>query len=307
MSTKKVFLVTGATGKVGGQVARKLLAQGHTVRVFGRDAERLGALVEAGAIPAIGDMQNAPSVLDAFDGVDSALLIGQGSRTARDYRREFALVGEHYAAAAKSKGLKSAVFISTLGAGSDRNRGLVLVHSDIEHSLNGVDGLSLINLRAPMFLENLFYFLHPMRTTNTLTWPVKSDALVDLGSTAEVADVAVDFLTANPAQNKRVVELYGHTAVTLTEVGEMIRNVLGRPFNVRPSSREEDVEILCGAGFGRDFALLMNDTWESASRGLMRETIHEHIELRGSIEEFIRQALVPAILAPVPSELVAAT
>lgn len=304
MAKKRIFLVTGATGKVGGQVARKLLAQGQTVRVFGRDAEKLGALVEAGARPVIGDMRDSASVMDAFDGVDAALLIAQGDRTARDFRRGFALAGEHYAAAAKAKGLESAVFISSLGAGNDRNRGLILVHGDVEQSLNEVDGLSLVNLRAPMYFENLFYFLQAMRATNTLTWPVKTDALVDLGSTTEIADVAVDFLTADPAQNKRVVELYGQSALTLKDIGETIRSVLGKPFHVHPSGREEDVERLCEAGFGRDFALLMNDTWESASREQMRETIHEHIELRGSIEEFIRRTLVPAILAPAPAELV---
>jgi uncharacterized protein YbjT (DUF2867 family) len=107
-------------------------------------------------------------------------LIAQGDRTARDYRREFALAGEHYAAAAKAKGLKSAVFISSLGAGNDRNRGLILVHGDVEQSLNGVDGLSLVNLRAPMYFENLFYFLQAMRTTNGVR-----DQLACVGQTIE--------------------------------------------------------------------------------------------------------------------------
>jgi NAD(P)H dehydrogenase (quinone) len=35
-----MFAITGVTGKVGGAVARSLLAQGHKVRAVVRDAEK---------------------------------------------------------------------------------------------------------------------------------------------------------------------------------------------------------------------------------------------------------------------------
>ena len=42
-----MFAITGVTGKVGGAVARSLLAQGHNVRAIVRDAEKGTSLVRS--------------------------------------------------------------------------------------------------------------------------------------------------------------------------------------------------------------------------------------------------------------------
>ena len=75
MQSGRNYLITGATGNVGKRVAEQLLSQGHRVRVFGRNRERLQQLVDMGATPFIGDMWDKESVNEAFRGVDAALLI----------------------------------------------------------------------------------------------------------------------------------------------------------------------------------------------------------------------------------------
>lgn len=99
MQSGRNYLITGPTGNVGKRVAEQLLSQGHRVRVFGRNRERLQQLVDMGATPFIGDMWDKESVNEAFRGVDAALLITQGNRSSHDYRRDFARAGENYAAA----------------------------------------------------------------------------------------------------------------------------------------------------------------------------------------------------------------
>ncbi|GAA4670798.1 NmrA family NAD(P)-binding protein [Amycolatopsis dongchuanensis] len=63
-------LITGATGKQGGAVARALLAAGVPVRALVRDpgAERAAALGELGATLVRGDLDDLPSLKDALDG-----------------------------------------------------------------------------------------------------------------------------------------------------------------------------------------------------------------------------------------------
>ena len=68
-------VITAATGRVGGRVARGLLKGGHGVRVLGRDRARLQPLVELGAEPYAGDIQDGAFLERAFRGADSALLI----------------------------------------------------------------------------------------------------------------------------------------------------------------------------------------------------------------------------------------
>jgi len=46
MQSGRNYLITGPTGNVGKRVAEQLLSQGHRVRVFGRNRERLQQLVD---------------------------------------------------------------------------------------------------------------------------------------------------------------------------------------------------------------------------------------------------------------------
>lgn len=67
------ILVTGATGYVGGRLIPQLLAAGHSVRVFVRDAARIAfhpwrSQVEV----AVGDIFDRDSVARALDGIDCA-------------------------------------------------------------------------------------------------------------------------------------------------------------------------------------------------------------------------------------------
>ncbi|MEZ5836993.1 MAG: NAD-dependent epimerase/dehydratase family protein [Geminicoccaceae bacterium] len=67
-------LVTGATGFVGSAVARKLIGDGHDVRVLVRDPSKLAAVGLGGVTDIVtGDITD-PAVMDkAVDGVDCAL------------------------------------------------------------------------------------------------------------------------------------------------------------------------------------------------------------------------------------------
>jgi len=59
-----LVVVTGASGNVGGEVARRLLACNERVRAIGRDAGRLKPLADRGAEIATGSVED-PSFLAA--------------------------------------------------------------------------------------------------------------------------------------------------------------------------------------------------------------------------------------------------
>ena len=68
--TQPRILVTGATGKTGGQVAAQLLAAGYPVRAYVREEDsRSEKLKTAGAEIAIGDLADPQALLDAMRGV----------------------------------------------------------------------------------------------------------------------------------------------------------------------------------------------------------------------------------------------
>ncbi len=66
--TNKKILITGATGFIGGAVARRLLAEGHAVRVLARDPARAREFSRLGAEVARGDVLNRASLRAAVAG-----------------------------------------------------------------------------------------------------------------------------------------------------------------------------------------------------------------------------------------------
>jgi uncharacterized protein YbjT (DUF2867 family) len=65
-----MFAITGVTGKVGGAVARSLLAQGHKVRAVVRDAEKGRSWAAQGCEIAIASVEDATGLTKALHGVE---------------------------------------------------------------------------------------------------------------------------------------------------------------------------------------------------------------------------------------------
>ena len=75
-----MYLVTGATGHVGGPVARQLHEQGHGVRALVRDPSRAASL-PAGIELAVGDLDDPETVSNAVAGVEAIFLMQVGGGT----------------------------------------------------------------------------------------------------------------------------------------------------------------------------------------------------------------------------------
>ncbi len=78
MSEPLTVLVTGATGGQGGAVTQALLAHGHDVRAYVRNADSASAqrLLEQGVKLEQGDMNDSLAVISALEGVDLFFLMG---------------------------------------------------------------------------------------------------------------------------------------------------------------------------------------------------------------------------------------
>src|SRR5208282_5610636 len=105
------------------------------------------------------------------------------------------------------------------------------------------------------------------RQSGVLTWPISTRAFLDMGSTRDVADVAVDYLRKLEFRGKQAAILHGEPGVNVEKIAELISKAVGRTIPAKPASREVDIEGMIAAGMGRDFPNLLNDTWDVFSRG----------------------------------------
>ncbi|MET8837510.1 SDR family oxidoreductase [Micromonospora sp. NPDC004540] len=114
-------LVTGATGYIGGRLAPRLLADGHTVRCLARRAGRLRDVPWASrAEIAEGDLRRPETLPAAFEGVEVAyyLVHSLGQRGFEAADREAA---ENFAAAARAAGVRRIVYLGGPEPAADRN------------------------------------------------------------------------------------------------------------------------------------------------------------------------------------------
>jgi nucleoside-diphosphate-sugar epimerase len=75
-SREGVCLITGATGFIGGRLARRLLSEGHSVRCLVRPSSDASQLDELGAQIALGDLTEARSLARAVEGCHFVLHCG---------------------------------------------------------------------------------------------------------------------------------------------------------------------------------------------------------------------------------------
>ncbi len=116
-----MILVVGATGQLGGLIARMLLDHGEPLRILVRSGSPYGALVTAGAEAVTGDLKDADSLRAACAGADAIVTTANSAgRGGDDTVESVDRVGNaNLIDAAVVAGVRRLVFTSTLGADAE--------------------------------------------------------------------------------------------------------------------------------------------------------------------------------------------
>lgn len=216
------ILVTGASGNVGREVVRALVARGAAVRAAVYSRADRSAL--AGVALARFDFADPTTFRDAFAGVDRLFLVRPPaiSNVERDIRPVIDYAASH--------GVNHIVFLSLIGA----ERNPVVPHAKIEALLMAC-GVPWTLLRCGFFMQNL-------DTTHRADIVERSDLFIPAGNgrtafidTRDIGDVAGRVLT-EPGHEGMVYELTGSEALSYDDVAAVMSAELGRPITYsRPS------------------------------------------------------------------------
>jgi NAD(P)H dehydrogenase (quinone) len=221
-----MFTVTGITGKVGGQIARGLLAKGHKVRAVVRTPAKGEEWAALGCEIAIADLDNAAALTEAFRGAEGVFLMtppnydpGAGFP---DTQRNAAAIRE-----AIEKGHpEKVVFLSTVGAQVTELN--LLNNSGItEAMLRTVSG-PVAFLRAAWFMENAAWDIDSAKTGVVHSFLQPLDHRIPMVATEDIAQTAVDLLRET-WDGVRVVELEGPARYSANDIAAALAGALGSP------------------------------------------------------------------------------
>lgn len=154
--TSMTILVTGATGNQGGAAARRLLADGWSVRALTRDpaGRAAHALAAAGAEIVAGDLDDRASLDAAVKGAYGVFSVQQGALGIQPVGFEDEVRrGRNVADAALAGGVEHLVYASV--AGAERSAGVRAFESkwEIEEHILAI-GIPATILRPASFMEN---------------------------------------------------------------------------------------------------------------------------------------------------------
>ncbi len=117
-----MIAIAGATGYIGGLLAKRLRAEGQDVRALARNPDRAGDLKQTGCEVVEADVLKPETLGPALDGADVAYYLvhsmGRGSEDG-DFAARDKEGAANFAAAAAAGGVKRIAYLGGLGAGSE--------------------------------------------------------------------------------------------------------------------------------------------------------------------------------------------
>lgn len=267
MSTKKTVLVTGATGKQGGAVARGLLAAGCPVRAFVRDPDRseVKELEALGAELAVGDYDDPPTVRAAVRGVHGMFCPQPGDlpdpHPAVNVRRGRSLVD-----AAAAAELAHVVYSSAGPVGRDSGVGHFEAMAEVEAYL-GASGVPATVLRPVFFMENWSYLLpEPRDGERRGAVALDPDRPLQMIAVADIARIAVDAFDRPDESTGTTREIAGDE-LTVREIAAAFAAADGVPTRI---ARLPTGELRAHAAYMVDFFGWLNGTGYQADIAALR-------------------------------------
>lgn len=286
-----MFVVLGATGRTGSVVADTLLAAGEKVRVYGRNADKLAAWAKKGAEVAVGGVEDATALAQAFAGARGVYLLLPPDPVSTDMITRGARIADAYASALETAKVPHAVLLSSIGAELPSGTGPIVTVGAAEKRLARVPGTKFTFVRAAYFMENLSGYLHPMRTDGVLPSFGSPEPRFDMVATADIGKVAAEALRAPPAATE-IVELSGPTEASMNDAAQAFGAALGRTITVVRPPMDAMVPTLTGFGMSAHVAGLYREMTEAFDAGKVRWTgAGRRVRGATSLEAFAKHAV----------------
>jgi len=225
--TPPTILVTGATGNVGGALARELDALGIAFRALVRDPVRGAGLPER-AQRVTGDLGDPAALRSAFAGISKLFLVTPG--IAIDH-------AAHAVAAAAAAGVQHIVHLSSFNVLGDPMRAMGRWHHQREQLIRA-SAIPATFLRPGGFMTNALDWLPTIRDGGFVLDPIGPGRYAPIDP-ADIAAVAGLVLTQDGHQGRAYV-LTGDELFTVAEQVRILAGAIGSELEVRSAASAAD-------------------------------------------------------------------
>ncbi len=256
-ASPRSILVLGATGTVGGDLVRTLVALGHTVRAATRNPAAYDGPGEAVKV----DLADPSTWGPALEGVHRLFLLSPPG-----HANQFTLLRPFVEAATATGTLDRIVTMTAQGVDADDGIPFRQLERFIE-----AGAVPFVHLRPTWFSQNFHTFWgHGIREQGMLTLPAE-DAKVAFIDARDIADAAAATLTREDIELDRAYVLTGPSALTHAEATDVLGRATGRALTYQSIDDDAFRQQLAPSGLPADYIELLVGLFAVVRMGVAAE------------------------------------
>ncbi|PWI13586.1 NAD(P)-dependent oxidoreductase [Streptomyces sp. Act143] len=220
------LVVTGATGRLGGRVARLLAERGVSQRLLVRSPDRAPALPGVTTVPA--EYADHDAVVRGLAGVATVFMVSAAESADR--------LAEHksFVDAAVEAGVRQLVYVSFFGAAPDATFTLARDHFHTEEHIR-TTGLAYTFLRDNIYAD----FVPALVGEDGVVRGPGGQGRAAFVAQDDIAEAAAAVLARPDAHAGAVYDLTGPESLSLAEAAAVLSEVQGRTVTYHPETVEE--------------------------------------------------------------------
>ena len=259
-----MILITGASGNVGSEVLKQVIATGAKPRAMYRN-QRAAASAPKGVEVAIADFVKPEELKRAVRGVEKLFLLCAPVP-------ELPQLENNAVDAAKSAGVKHIVKLSAIGAGEGAHA-FARGHQASERKVHD-SGLAYTFLRPTGFMQNFLLYAGTIQAQGAF-YGSGSEAPVGYIDVRDIAAVATKVLTSSGHENK-IYELTGPEALSYSDVANKLAVALGKAVRYVPVPEPQARQGMIGSGMPEwtaDAILDLQHFYDAGKAGAISEDV----------------------------------
>jgi uncharacterized protein YbjT (DUF2867 family) len=290
------YVITGSLGHISKPIVEGLVKAGHQVTVITSKTDNAPAIEAIGAKAAVGSVEDAAFVQEAFAGADAVYLMIPPKWGVTQWRAYQNQVADNYIAAIKANNIPYAVMLSSIGAHMGNGAGPVDGLHDLEQKLQTVESLNVKALRPSYFMYNLFGMVGMVKGMGIMGSNFGDDKLV-LVHTSDIAEVALQNLM-NLDFTGYQIQYIASEERTGAEIARVLGEAIGKPETPWVVfSDEQSKQGMAQAGLNEEMANGYTTMGVALRNGTMQEDYFANRPAtfgKVKLEEFAKNEFAPA-------------
>jgi uncharacterized protein YbjT (DUF2867 family) len=244
-----MYAITGITGKVGGELARCLLAAGAPIRAVLRDEAKGAAWTARGCEVAVATMENSAQLAAAFAGTEGVFILPPSEFDPEPGYPEARAVIDAVTTALVAARPNKVLCLSTIGADAPHDN-LLTQRTLMEQALSALD-IPVTFLRPGWFMENALWDVAAARDEGVLrSFLQPAEKVFPMVAAKDIGALAAELIRQH-WRGTKIVELEGPVRVSPNDLAKAFADALDRPVQVEIVPRASWEALFLSQGMKR--------------------------------------------------------